>query len=173
MRNDIKSCISIFLICVVLLTVLMFTVGCGSSGDSEAAGATKHPIVKTWAYAASEYCYISYGFGEGGTATLLAYCNDIGTHFNMQAMRGTYEILDADSLSVTWTRSSCGGSSFSTVYTFSVVGNQLSLLKEGGSQVIVMVDSSTVPQYEGNALITTGCYDENDNFTAQPVVDLG
>lgn len=173
MKNELKSCINIFFVCICLMMLLLLMTACGSAGGGSAAGTTKHPIEKTWALQASEFCYISYGFGEGGTATLLAYCNDVGTHFNLQVYRGTYEILSADRLQVSWTRSSCGGSQFTTSYTFSISGNQLALLKDGESQMNIFIDSASVPQYEGNAMISIGCFDQNDNFTETPMSDLG
>lgn len=173
MKNEIKSCINIFFVCICLMMLLILMTACGSSGGGGQAVTERHPIEKTWALSVDEFCYISYGFGEGGTATLLAYCNDFGNHFNLQAYRGTYEILSADRLQVTWERASCAGTSFSSQYTFLVNGNQLTLRRDGSSTINVFVDSQTVPQYEGNAMITTGCFDDNDNFTEMPVADLG
>lgn len=173
MKNEIKSCINIFFVCICLMMLLILMTACGSSGGGGQAVTERHPIEKTWALSVDEFCYISYGFGEGKTATLLAYCNDFGNHFNLQAYRGTYEILSADRLQVSWERASCAGSRFTSLYTFSVSGNQLTLRRDGSSTINVFVDSQAVPQYEGNAMITTGCFDNDSNFTEMPVADLG
>jgi hypothetical protein len=150
---------------VSIVGVALLTAACSSGSSSGSSGSNS--IDGNWLYTdAAGTGGVGLTFNADGTYVLTELVETSSTSFNAQVEDGTFTV-SGNTITETPQKSSCPGPVPVHQLTYSFQGSNLAVTD---SSAVVVLQPNTATA--SNAAIVIGCFDANNNFTAQPLAPV-
>ncbi len=146
---------------LAIASIVLFAVGCGSESDGP-----ETPIAGSWVLEGPAPCTGVLKFNNNGTSEYMTNCPGEGETLQERGT-GTYRIIDDKTLETTDVTDTCPATSVGperASYSLSADKTQLTVVHDKGTFVF---RRGTIPALTGK--VTTGCAEEQGNFTPGPV----